>query len=90
LSVELESYPNEQDKLLLLTGFRFGFSLQYSGPRGFSISPKKSAKEALHLVETKLLKEIALDMVAGPFTEVPFPTLRISPVGLVPKKVLPT
>ena len=35
LSVELQSYPLEQDRLQLLTGFKSGFSLQYSGPRKF-------------------------------------------------------
>ena len=87
LSVELRSYPLEQDRLQLLTGFKSGFSLQYSGPRKFRESQNlKSALEAPDLVESKLIKEIALGRVAGPFPTAPFPSLRVSPVGLVPKK----
>ena len=36
--------------------------------------------------EQKLHKEVALGRVAGPFESIPFPTFRVSPVGLVPKK----
>ena len=46
----------------------------------------KSAREAPDLIEQKLHKEVALGRVAGPFESIPFPTFRVSPVGLVPKK----
>ena len=53
LSVELQSYPLEQDRLQLLTGFKSGFSLQYSGPRKFRESHNlNSALEAPVLVES--------------------------------------
>jgi hypothetical protein len=87
LCFELESYPFEHDKQELLKGFERGFSLHYSGPRKFRESKNlKSARENPHIVEAKLSKEVALGRVAGPFTNIPFPTLRVSPVGLVPKK----
>ena len=34
----------------------------------------------------KLSKEICLGRIAGPFTKIPFPSLQVSPIGLVPKK----
>ena len=37
-------------------------------------------------MESKLIKEVALGRVAGPFSTAPFPSLRVSPVDLVPKK----
>lgn len=38
------------------------------------------------MVEQNLAKEITLGRMAGPFETIPFPTLRVSPVGLVPRK----
>lgn len=37
-------------------------------------------------MQQKLDKEVSLGRMAGPFDEIPFPTFRVSPVGLVPKK----
>ena len=51
LSFELQTYPFESDRLLL-NGFKFGFSLQYTGPRMYREARNlKSAREAPDLVE---------------------------------------
>jgi hypothetical protein len=38
------------------------------------------------VLHTKIIKEIQAGRVAGPFLNITFPNLQISPVGLVPKK----
>ena len=82
----MNDYPNKQDAELLLTGFKEGFRLQYTGPR-FSTFCKNLKSVECHKDETKtkLLKEIELGRILGPFTEKPISTLRVSPIGLVPK-----
>ena len=87
LHAEWESYPFEADKLQLLHRVKFGFLLHYAGPR----VPKKaknlkSAREAPEILKQKLAKEVTLDRIGGPFDTIPFPTLQVSPVGLVPPK----
>ena len=55
LSFELQSYPFESDRLLLLNGFKFGFSLHYTDPRMYREARiLKSAREAPDLVEKKI------------------------------------
>ena len=46
----------------------------------------RSVYEKPDLVKAKIKKEVSLDRVVGPFTFRPFPTLRVSPIGIVPKK----
>ena len=45
-----------------------------------------SATQNPAAVADKLSKELSLGRIAGPFLERPFPSLRISPLGLIPKK----
>ena len=86
LEKELVYYdPEEAD--FLKTGFRQGFSLHYEGPRQATESKNlKSALKYPEIVREKINKEVELHRVAGPFKHRPLPTLRISPIGLVPKK----
>ncbi|CAH3163902.1 unnamed protein product, partial [Porites lobata] len=46
----------------------------------------KTATQNPAAVSDKLSKELGLGLIAGPFLERPFPSLRISPLGLIPKK----
>lgn len=86
LSLYLSGYP--QDKLsYLLSGFTFGFKLEFQGTRGAHYSKNlKSALVLPYIVYKKLCKEIALGRIIGPFENSPLPNLKISPLGLVPKK----
>ena len=71
----------------LLNGFKNGFSLMYEGPHEPSNSKNlKSALQYENVVRQKIEKEVKLGRVAGPFETRPLPTLRVSPIGLVPKK----
>ncbi|CAG2247519.1 unnamed protein product [Mytilus edulis] len=81
------NYPNQVDKQILSDGFLYGFKVGYEGPRLPTnchnlISAYQNKKE----LEIKLLKELESDRIAGPFSCRPFKNLRLSPIGLVPKK----
>lgn len=82
----LRYYPDSKTSLLLLDGFRNGFSLQYSGPRTPFISRNLKSAEMLKIeTQSKLNKEITLGRMCGPFKNRPISTLRTSPIGLVNK-----
>ncbi|KAM4023858.1 uncharacterized protein ACNLHF_024804 [Anomaloglossus baeobatrachus] len=46
----------------------------------------KSAVQYPQVVADKIAKEVALGRVMGPFSSPPFSNLRVSPIGVVPKK----
>ena len=71
----------------LLDGFTYGFRLGYTGPRISSSSPNlKSCVDDPATVHKKLHQELQAHRVRGPFCRPPFPNLKVSPIGLVPKK----
>ena len=79
-----KNYP---DNLFIREGFLIGFRLQYSGPRLPRFSKNlPSLGINKQVAEEKIQKEVSLGRVAGPFPQPPFPTLQVSPLGLVPKK----
>jgi hypothetical protein len=83
----LSDYPNREDAAILSNGFREGFKLLYSGPRlPTEAKNLKSAIDAPHIVREKLGKEVEAGRIAGPFDTRPIASLRVSPLGLVPKK----
>ena len=86
LQRELDMYDSP-DRDCILDGFTNGFSLHYTGPR-VSVDCKnlKSAFELPALIQDKINSEILAGRVAGPFYTPPIPALRVSPIGLVPKK----
>ena len=72
----------------LVNGFRFGFSIRYFGDKVTCRSKNlKSAFENPREVTNKLNKEVLSGRIIGPFDTPPFKDFRISPLGLVPKKV---
>ena len=86
LQKEVYDY-NAEEANFLLKGFKEGFSLMYEGPREPTDAKNlKSALDRPEIVRAKIKKELQASRVAGPFKTRPIPSLRISPLGLVPKK----
>lgn len=86
MALALASYKSK-DAGLILEGFNNGFRLSYSGPRCPQDSKNlKSATQNVTIVQQKLEKELKVGRVAGPFTERPLQNLKVSPIGVVPKK----
>ena len=83
----LEKYPNKSDAKILSDGFRYGFRLNYTGPRYPQEYPNLlSVRQNADAAVKKLQNEIELGRMAGPFNFRPISNLRCSPIGLVPKK----
>lgn len=71
----------------LLIGLRYGFRIGYEGPRYFRSSPNlKSCKDFPEIISEKIMTERNLGRIQGPFNIQPFPNIRVSPIGVVPKK----
>ena len=93
--------PVQADRLILLLdgydhstvaflrrGFTEGFSIHFDGDLTEIVSKNLlSAIQQPAVVEAKLSKEINAGRIAGPFETPPFPKFRVSPLGVVPKKV---
>ena len=72
----------------LESGFTTGFPLHYEGLRCSQEAPNLlSALQNPDAVDAKLSKELAAHRLVGPFSSPPFSVFRVSPLGLVPKKV---
>ena len=77
--------PSEQQ--FIVNGFRFGFDLCYNGPL---MRQSRARNLPFHvgnhqIMWQKLMKEVKLKRVAGPFDSVQFENFAQSPIGLVPK-----
>ena len=76
------------DAQYLISGFWDGFRLGYNGPREAPVASNlKSCRDLPEVVADKIQKEVSLGCVKGPFLDRPTWDLRISPIGVVPKKV---
>lgn len=86
LEILLEGYPPKKG-LLLVEGFKNGFRLGYEGPRETRLSNNLiSASQYPDIVDKKIKKEVSLGRIVGPFSNLPFKNLQVSPIGVVPKK----
>ena len=84
--LKLSEYLQEEVDFLK-SGFRHGFDIGYEGPQ-----TRQSASENIPFTVgdqvdlwNKLMKEVRLGRIAGPFDKVPFDNFIQSPIGLVPK-----
>ncbi|XP_072171827.1 uncharacterized protein [Diadema setosum] len=82
----LKSYDKEEAQFLC-DGFEKGFHLGYMGPRVTVKSRNlQSAKDREDVLVDKIMQEVDMGRIAGPFESPSFENFRCSPVGLVPKK----
>ncbi|XP_061466237.1 uncharacterized protein LOC133377049 [Rhineura floridana] len=83
----LHLYPLVLDAQFLLEGFTVGFRIPYLGPRRpFMSCNLKSVEGMESVLREKIRKEVVAGRVLGPFAAPPIPSLRVSPLGLVPKR----
>jgi len=83
---QLQDYPIREDAKFLEDGFRDGFRLGYTGVLRSRKAPNLPSLAANIREARKLIQdEVAAGRVAGPFKQQPLPSLRCSPIGLVPK-----
>ena len=78
---------NPDETAFLVDGFRHGFDLHYHGPLD-RCSKARNIPFSVgnhQVMWDKLMKEVSLGRVAGPFDQVPFENFIQSPIGLVPK-----
>ena len=87
LAFYLKGYNNVTSDYLI-HGFIHGFSIRYFGSLLAIQSPNlKSAMDNPTSVNDKLSKELTAGRIVGPFDTPPFETFRVSPLGIVPKKL---
>ena len=82
-----ESNYDTDETNFILSGFTEGFDIGYRGPtlrQDTSNNIPFTVGDDYEMWE-KLMKEVKLKRVAGPYEEIPFPNFMQSPIGLVPK-----
>ncbi|XP_077119507.1 uncharacterized protein LOC143775353 isoform X2 [Ranitomeya variabilis] len=83
----LDKYPNKSAAAQLRSGFSYGFFIPFNRSLESQSAPNlQSARELPNVLAEKLGKEIGLGRFRGPFKTPPFTNLRVSPLGIVPKK----
>ena len=84
--LKLSNYNLEETKFLI-KGFREGFDIGYTGYKIRQSQAKNIPFTVGNEVEmwNKIMKEVKLKRVAGPFDKIPFVNYIQSPIGLVPK-----
>ena len=89
LTAMLREAKYDPDEIAFLDDrFRNGFDIGYQGPtnrhsESHNLPLKVGSKTQLW---KKVMKEVKLDRMAGPFMQIPYENYIQSPVGLVPKK----
>ena len=82
----LQGYPTHLNESLQ-KGFTEGFQLHFQGPvTGHFSDNLVSAINNPEIVDNKLAKEIHAGRIIGPFDQPPLDNLRVSPLGVIPKK----
>ena len=71
----------------LVNGFKYGFPLNYKGPKRVAITAPNLKLHVGSKTEmwNKVMKEIQAGRFAGPFEKIPYKYYIQSPIGLVPK-----
>ena len=83
----LKGYDREKTEYLI-SGFKHGFHIGFLGKRTAQDSPNlPSALANKNIVNKKIQTELKAGRIAGPLNVKPFPNLKTSPLGLVPKSV---
>ena len=84
---ELAQHPNKAWVSRLLSGITHGVDIGYMGPREpMDARNLLSAHTHPHIIHAHLQKEVEAGRIRGPFQDRPFPSLRCSGLGVVPKK----
>ena len=85
-SLEEACYPRDEINFIR-NGFTHGFDIGYQGPQIRQSGANNIPLKIGNKVElwNKLMKEVRLRRVAGPFDRIPFENYIQSPIGLVPK-----
>lgn len=86
----LKLYPDKQTAEVIEFGFSFGFQIPADDCKWFPVLVNNLKSAALHpeIVANKLWKELSNNRIAGPFSDIPLRNMRISPLGVVPKREL--
>ncbi|KAJ1156575.1 hypothetical protein NDU88_009293 [Pleurodeles waltl] len=83
----LNLYARRDASKLLYEGFRDGFRIPAAGVQGPRFCRNQQSLDiAQEVAERKILKELGLNRIAGPFDSPPLKDFVCSPLGLVPKK----
>lgn len=86
LAFYLPGYGDQLRKHLI-DGFTCGFRLHFQGPiKASGAQNLISAIQHPEVVDSKLTKERQSGRIQGPFSYPPFSNLRVSPLGVIPKK----
>ena len=85
----LANYPIQQEAEQLIHNLKYGHELHYTGPSVTRwCTNLKSVTENPQLAREKIMKEVELGRIAGPFNTIEESGLEsviVSPIGLVPK-----
>ena len=83
----LKARCNKEKTEFLVKGFKHGFDIGYQGPELRSSTAPNLPLSVGNPVQlwNKLIKEVKLGRVVGPFDRVPYKHYIQSPIGLVPK-----
>ena len=87
LSHYLQGYDQEKASYLV-DGFSYGFHVESEGLVGSrtEVHNPRMAEHLRPVLRKKLQKEIDAGRILGPFHDLPFPDLRLSPIRVAPKK----